>query len=146
MTSITVLTAVLLGLYFLIYLYLTFGYRRPGENPNINLTPLWSYRKAFQFNPLKIQRRALARQILLNILLTVPAGLLLPILYKTKRSYLFTAFTILAVSLLTETIQYFTHLGLCELDDVINNFMGGLLGMAVLWTGSKHRRKEQSKA
>ena len=73
------LTAVLLGIYLIIYLYLTFGFRRPAKTASINLTPLWSYREAFQFTPLKIRRLGIARQILLNILLTIPPGLLLPI-------------------------------------------------------------------
>lgn len=78
-------TAVLLGIYFLIYLYLTFGFRRPAQAAQISLRPLWSYRAAFQLSPLKIRRLGLARQILLNILLTVPAGLLLPMLHHKSR-------------------------------------------------------------
>ncbi len=132
----TALTAVLLGIYLIVYLYLTFGFRRPAKTSSIDLTPFWSYREAFQWNPLKIRRLALARQILLNILLTVPAGLLLPILYQTKHPYLPAILTILALSVLTETLQYFTHLGLCETDDVIDNLLGGLLGMAILRIGS----------
>lgn len=135
------LTAVLLGIYLIIYLYLTFGFRRPAKTASINLTPLWSYREAFQFTPLKIRRLGIARQILLNILLTIPPGLLLPILYhKTRHPYLLTVLTILALSVITETLQYFTHLGLCETDDLIDNLLGGLLGMGVLRLGSLGRR------
>ncbi len=139
----TALTAVLLGIYLAIYIYLTFGFRRPTKTASFDLTPFWSYREAFQWNPLKIRRLALARQILLNILLTVPAGLLLPILYQTKHPYLLAILTILALSVLTETLQYFTHLGLCETDDVIDNLLGGLLGMAVLRIGSLSPRKKR---
>ena len=132
----TALTAVLLGIYLVIYLYLTFGFRRPAKAAHIDLTPFWSYREAFQFHPLSIRRLGLARQILLNILLTVPPGLLLPILYKTKHPYLLAILTILALSVMTEALQYFTHLGLCETDDVIDNLLGGLLGMGILRLGS----------
>ncbi len=139
--TISILTAVLLLIYFIIYLYLTFGYRRPSKEPKLKPELLWSYRDAFQLNPLKITRLGLAREIFLNILLTIPAGLLLPILYRTKHPYLLTAATILLVSLLTEVFQYYTHLGFAETDDVINNFLGGLLGMGILRAGSIMPRK-----
>lgn len=139
----TVLTAVLLGIYLVVYIYLTFGFRRPAKTASIDLTPFWSYREAFRLNPLSIRRLGMARQILLNILLTVPPGLLLPILYKTKHPYLLAILTILALSVLTETLQYFTHLGLCETDDVIDNLLGGLLGMAILKTGSLSPNRKQ---
>ena len=141
-TAITVLTATLLGIYLLIYLYLTFGYRLPVKTARISLTPFWSYRDAFRLNPLSIRRLGLARQILLNILLTVPAGLLLPILFsRMKHPYLLAILTVLALSLLTETFQYLTRLGMCETDDVINNMLGGLLGMGVLRLGSISRNR-----
>lgn len=142
--TIYTLTTVLLLIYFIIYLGLTFGFRRPSKEPKLLLEPLWSYRDAFQLTPLKITRLGLAREIFLNILLTIPAGLLLPILYRTKHPYLLTAAIILLISLLTETFQYFTHLGIAETDDVINNFLGGLLGMGILRIGSIQRKRQRS--
>ena len=138
---IAVLVTVLLGIYLIIYLYLTFGFRRPSDRPILMLRPFWSYREAIQFNPLKIRRLGLARQILLNILLTIPAGLLLPILYRTRHPYLHTALTILLLSLLTEVFQYLTRLGFTETDDLINNLLGGLLGMGILRVGSIRRKQ-----
>lgn len=134
--TISVFTIVLMVIYFLVYLYLTFGFRTPSPRPIMILRPFWSYREAIQVNPLKIRRLGLARQILLNIFLTIPAGLLLPILYRTKHPYLHSALTILLLSLLTEIFQYITCLGFTETDDVINNFMGGLLGMGIVKAGS----------
>ncbi len=131
------LTAVLLVIYLGIYLYLTVGFRKPAKEAQVILTPFWSYREAFQLSPLKVRRLGIARQILLNILLTIPAGLLLPILYdRAKHPDLLTVLTVLALSLLTESLQYLTHLGLCETDDLIDNLLGGLTGMGVLKIGS----------
>ena len=48
----------------------------------------------------------------------------------------------LALSLLTEAFQYLTHLGLCETDDVINNLLGGLLGIGVLRLGSITKKRQ----
>lgn len=134
---IKLFTAVLLGIYLLIYIHLTFTYRHPTKSPHINLTPLWSYKKAFQLNPFKINRLGLARQILMNILLTVPAGLLLPILlFGTKHHYLLAETIVILLSVLTEILQYFTCLGLCEIDDIINNLLGCILGVGILALGN----------
>ena len=136
------LACVLFGIYLVIYFHLTFTYRHPAKTPQMKLTPFWSYREAFQLNPLKIRRLGVAREILLNILLTIPEGLLQPILYhKTGHPWRWTLLTVLVLTVTTETVQYFTRLGLCELDDVFNNLLGGLLGMGILAAGSHIGKK-----
>ena len=135
---------ILLTIYMVIYVYLTFTYRRPLKKAHINLIPFWSYRSAIQFHPFRIKSKWLARQILLNILLTVPPGLLLPILwYKARHPYLLTAVIIFVLSMMTEILQYFTRLGYSELDDLIDNLLGGVLGMAVIACGAGIMRKKR---
>ena len=135
---VRIIISVLLGIYLMIYIYLTFAYRRPTKTPNLNLELLWSYREAFQLIPLKIIKRTLARQIVLNILLTVPPGLLLPILLtKAKHPYCLTVIIICIMSIMTEILQYFTCLGLCEMDDVLNNLIGCFFGIGVTYTCDK---------
>jgi len=137
-------TAVLLGIYLLIYIHLTFTFRHPTKKPHINLMPLWSYKEAFQLSPFKIARLGLARQILMNILLTVPVGLLVPIvLDRTKHAYIKTAIIVLLLSVLTEGLQYFTHLGLCETDDLLNNLIGCLIGIGILTVGNQIINRKQ---
>lgn len=65
------------------------------------------------------------------MLLFLPLGFLLPAaftLFKQMRRVLLAG---LALSVLVEIIQYVTHLGLCELDDMINNTYGTLLGYGI---------------
>ena len=134
----TLITVILLLIYLMIYASLTFGNREIKPEAQINLTPFWSYSASFQFNPPTIKDPELARQILLNVLLTIPAGLLLPLLYHNTRHPLrLTILTVLLVSIATEALQYVTHLGLCETDDVIHNLAGGLIGAFTLKTGDK---------
>ena len=130
------MAAVLLGIYLLIYLYLTFGFRRPTKAAIIWLEPFRSYREAFSLAPFRVRRLGMARQILLNILLTIPAGLLLPVFYRVKHPYRLALVTILALSVLTETMQYITRLGIFETDDLMDNLLGGLIGMGILRGGS----------
>lgn len=89
--------------------------------------------------------------ILLNILLYIPLGYLLPyavgffargfLLYRT----LLAGF---ALSLATEMIQLRYHLGWFDLDDVFNNTLGTLIGMVLyavlfLWADRAKRKRQK---
>ncbi len=63
----------------------------------------------------------------LNILLFMPMGFLLPVIWKEYRSLKKTIFMGAAVSILIELLQIFTF-RLTDIDDVITNTFGTLLG------------------
>ena len=71
-------------------------------------------------------------QIVLNILLFIPFGFILSCnLYKYYRSqHLFLSILLsgLFVSISVELLQYLTSRGFTEIDDVINNTLGALIG------------------
>lgn len=134
-----ILTGLLIG-YLVLYTYLTLTYRRPSRKPQINLDIFWSYFRAFQISDgvPGIRRLGLARQILLNILVMIPVGLLFPLVYNCFRHpYILTVLTGFILSVLTEILQYFTRLGLCELDDVFNNTLGCLAGILLFHLGTR---------
>ena len=125
---------VLLVLYLGVIGYLTLMFREAGDS-RTRLELFWSYKKFFTDS----ETRA---DIIKNIWLFIPLGAILYRL-RPKMSTLFAAFSF---SALIEVIQYFSGTGLCELDDVINNSLGGLLGygaarfleeMAGKWRGRK---------
>ena len=76
-------------------------------------------------------------QIFLNILLFVPFGFLLPMISKRFKNLLLTTVTGFVFSAGIETMQYITGRGLTEVDDVINNTSGALVGyilyVTVMW-------------
>ena len=49
--------AVLLVIYLLVYVWLTFMYRKPSTEPKTRLIPFETYRAANQLNPFKIKRK-----------------------------------------------------------------------------------------
>ena len=135
----------LAALYAAGYLYLTFFYRPPAPRPRLMLRPFWSYREAFSLEGgFQIRRLGVARSILLNILLYVPLGYLLPALFRLtvptesrlsplrRHPFLFALLFAMTLSLLTEILQYFTCRGLCELDDLFDNLLGAALGCAAI--------------
>ena len=115
-------------IYALVYLYLCFFYRSPMAEAHIRLELFWSYREAFRIGG--IERLGVARSIFLNILITVPLGYLLPAVFRfSSHPYRDTILIVFVLSVSTELIQYMTKTGLCETDDVINNMLGGLIGL-----------------
>lgn len=117
--------------YLAAFVYLTVLCREPSGVWRAQLDPFWSYREAFSFdNGFQIRRLGVARQILLNCCLCMPLGYLLPQLldkmYNPAKATMWTGF---ALSVVIEAVQYFTQRGLCELDDVIDNVLGCLIGL-----------------
>ena len=64
----------------------------------------------------------------LNILLFVPFGYLLPRLWKRAERWRRVVLCGFVLSLLIELTQLVTHLGMFDLNDLMNNSLGALLG------------------
>lgn len=82
--------------------------------------PFWSYFDWVRGNWSR------GSSIILNIILFIPFGYLLAGLKKTKRLPIIIC---LAVTVAIETIQYITYHGYFDIDDIISNFIGGVVGV-----------------
>ena len=102
------------------------------------------------FERAKIQPE-MYRSMLMNVFLFVPFGLALSFIFggKTGKRILLTILVGLLLSVTVEAIQYFAHLGMAEVDDLIYNTLGTAIGscvypLALLWrklfTKIKERR------
>lgn len=65
-----------------------------------------------------------------NIILFIPAGLYLQIFQKNKK-VLLSVVLIFAISMSVELIQYMGGIGRTDIDDIILNTLGGLLGIGI---------------
>lgn len=74
--------------------------------------------------------RRMMSQLLLNIGMFVPLGLLLPIVFKVMGKFWKTAAAALGTTFIIETLQYFMGRS-ADIDDVIMNFVGGVIGYLV---------------
>lgn len=71
-------------------------------------------------------------EILLNILMLVPCGILLPLIYKIKKSkFMNTILTGMVISCCIEALQLILRRGLFEFDDIIHNTIGCAVGYGV---------------
>lgn len=71
--------------------------------------------------------KGLAAEIILNVLMLVPVGVLLPLAYEDSDGWTVLV-TAIVFSTLIEFSQLWFKLGWFEIDDIINNTIGALLG------------------
>ncbi len=91
-----------------------------------NLHLFSSYKEAY--NNMQI---SLFRNIILNILLFIPLGFLLPFYSdKLKKGYKIILIGFI-FTLIIEIIQYITKIGIFEIDDILNNIIGTLIGYCI---------------
>ncbi len=125
--SILLISTIILILFFTFIFHETFEMRRSGER-GLMLIPFRELYSLFTAP----NHSFYFGQIVLNILLFIPFGFMLSCyLYKYHRSqHLFLSILLsgLFVSISVELLQYLTSRGFTEIDDVINNTVGSMIG------------------
>ena len=101
--------------YIMIVGVMTIGYRETGE-PRSKLELFWSYRQFFASDSIR-------REIINNIWLFVPLGA-----WLSHFNHRYGWMWAIGLSAIIEIIQYITGIGLCELDDMISNSIGAMIG------------------
>ena len=113
----------LLLLLIMFIFYLTFFTRVEADYGQADLHLLRSYREAW--NSYSLRNWQL---VLFNIAIFVPFGFLVPIVINRFRHFFITIPLGFLYSLSIELGQYLTGRGLCELDDLLNNTIGVVVG------------------
>ena len=139
---------VLFILYCAVLLWLLFG-RNLGWNEeltykqmlqqNMNLTPLYTIKNYLRVVLYRTNDTLFTHcliNLLGNVLLFIPIGYLLPKLWKSLRNFfIFLLFVLLSI-LMVELTQLFTLLGSFDVDDIILNVSGMLIGY-IIWAIAK---------
>ncbi|MBQ8928697.1 MAG: VanZ family protein [Oscillospiraceae bacterium] len=102
---------------------------RPVEQRRHAFRPFFEITQILEGN----MRRFYAGQILGNLLMLVPLGILLPCAFSCMRRLPRTAAAAMLVSCSIEAAQYLTGRGLCETDDVLHNTLGACAGYVLIW-------------
>ncbi|MCD7950053.1 MAG: VanZ family protein [Erysipelotrichaceae bacterium] len=113
---------ILLSIYLIIVFIATL-FSRESSSYGVSLQLLSSYRYAW--NNFSVSEW---RYIILNILMFVPIGFLVPLVYVKLRAFYKTTLFSLLFTLLIETSQLISHRGIFEADDILNNLVGGMIG------------------
>ena len=115
-----------LTVYVFVILYSTVFARPQSNTHEYNFNPFWSYAKIGE------GWDYLLRDNIFNVLLFIPIGFLLYlVLIKNKISYVF-SFGI-GLSLIIEASQFFLMKGFSEIDDIIHNTVGCLIGYVLCY-------------
>lgn len=117
-TAIHIIIALLFSYYFSMLLCISYFSREPGsrEAIHLNIFNVFSDNKWEKVYALE------------NIILFIPFGFFLPSLSKTLRKFHWCILLGLLGSFAIEGIQFITKRGYSELDDILNNFAGTIIG------------------
>ncbi len=144
---------ILFFVYSLFLLWLLF-FRSPSHNVelsyrqhlelNTNLKPLLTIRN-YLYVIVHRSNPALIRHCVINlagnVLLFIPMGCMMPALFRKQRNLLLFLLTCTALILSVELAQLFSLLGSFDVDDIILNLGGLLIGYGLFWIVHLIRRK-----
>lgn len=106
---------------YMVVMFITvFLSREPGSRHGIDMTLFGTWGETPQAHAFVIE----------NILLFVPFGILYPVAVPGRWKY-FTVLTGMIISVVIETVQLVTQRGYCQLDDVVMNTLGSLVGYLI---------------
>lgn len=137
----------ILGVYILANLHETLLFRAVRPDYRAEWQLLWSYRESLAFpdglmslirGTVKVVRPALLEEIVLNILLYIPLGYLLPFVFARIKPWQVIAVA-LGCSMITEVIQLVGKIGWFEFDDMLNNTLGCVIGLLIYETVMRKR-------
>jgi Glycopeptide antibiotics resistance protein len=132
---------ILIPFYALFLLYLMFfGFGRNQYDINIvRLIPMFS---TAGFIKQTILWKTIIINIFGNILMFVPFGFL-GIVFPRLNNFWTLILDFLSAIILIESLQYFTRLGVFDIDDVILNTVGAVIGFWIyrIWTSKTSTRK-----
>ena len=124
-------------IYFLAIIYIAFISREPAPYLRYSFNPFGAVKRGLEFGcgvlqgifscDIRVTSWVSLKGIILNILLFVPFGYLLPTLFPQLKWWQVILLA-LTFSLCIEFLQLLTRLGYADIDDMINNTCGAAIG------------------
>lgn len=129
-------------LLFYIVLLIDVVFISRGSFRGINLIPFHTIREYIMVDNGFGQYLLVDMNIWGNILMFVPAGIYI-ILHNKNKTFAKNLFLVFLGSLMIEVIQYIFALGATDIDDIILNVMGGLIGILIYKVCKKLLKTEE---
>lgn len=101
--------------------------RVPSDTYHYNLKPFTEIKRYINYSR-EIGSFNVILNLIGNVVCFMPFGFVLPILSNRQRNMFKVTFLSLLCSIIIELVQLVSKLGSCDVDDIILNTMGGLLG------------------
>ncbi len=129
---------VILISYMLAVLYVTTFMRESGANNQVQMEVM---------NWLREDSVESFDHMFLNMAMFVPIGIIYPFITKQNKGQLISSVSFgILLSTAIETGQLFLRSGTCDIDDILSNSLGTLIGAAVAAIGMKFKQKSIKKA
>lgn len=130
----------LLALAYFLFFSETYGRVVIGEGEyHYNLIPFQEIRRFWIYRE-QVGTFAWVSNLLGNVIGFLPFGFILPVIFRNFRSFWSIMFGGFLFSLLVETIQLVTKVGCFDVDDLILNTLGAILGYLAFTLCDKIRR------
>lgn len=153
-----IVAGVVFVLYFIVLFYFLFFSEEMGRTYtereyHYNLVPLKEIHRFIQYRKI-LGMRSVMLNIVGNVVAFMPFGTFLPVFVAKGKKFWFTSLYSFELSLFVETLQLITKVGSFDVDDLLLNTLGGILGYVLYrilkyfykkWrmTGETAERKEK---
>lgn len=117
----------LVALIYFVFFAEEYGRTEPASEFCYNLVPFQEIRRYIEYRAM-IGIPSVILNLVGNIVAFVPFGFLLPMISPKERRAGMIFLLALELSLMIEVVQLFSHVGSFDVDDLILNTAGGLLG------------------
>lgn len=107
--------------YVIVVIETAFFSREPGSRKQVSLKLLETWGNTFQMHAYFLE----------NIIMFIPLGILLPVLFRHMRKMKYCVATGFCCSCLIEAVQFITQRGFLQVDDVVTNAAGALGGWLI---------------
>lgn len=133
-------------IYMCVLVYVVFFAEAMGRTPQdgyvYNLTPLKEIKRFMKYIWDNDALGRVARlNIFGNIIAFIPFGIYLPYTLESKLGFISTFLYTFSLSLTIELVQLITKVGSCDVDDIILNALGGVIGYILWYIYTKLRKK-----
>lgn len=133
-------------IYMCVLVYVVFFAEAMGRTPQdgyvYNLTPLKEIKRFMKYIWDNDALGRVARlNIFGNIIAFIPFGIYLPYTSESKLGFISTFLYTFSLSLTIELVQLITKVGSCDVDDIILNALGGVIGYILWYIYTKLRKK-----
>ena len=101
--------------------------RKVRDNSHVILSPFWTIQTILTGGRYKAW---LVKEVFLNTIMLMPVGVLTPVIFDINKAIRTLALG-MGISITIELFQWFTCRGYAEIDDVIFNMLGVLVGLGI---------------
>lgn len=138
-------TIVFLVLYLMVLIYVCFlseayGRTEMQNTYHYNLVPFKEIMRFYIYREL-VGIQAFVLNLFGNVLAFIPFGMMLPIISWRYRRFTKVVSLTFLLSLSIECIQLLTRVGSFDVDDLLLNTLGGVIGFCIFWIMNKIRRR-----